>query len=697
MVGTVKTQKIEKMQNLIKKLNEYSYHYYTLDKPLVSDKEYDILYDNLVLLEKETGIILPDSPTERVGGDVLDGFANHNHITPLLSLDKVKSKEELSNWETRIKKLIYSSSEEEIEVEKEEIEYVVELKFDGLSINLTYDKGSLAQASTRGTGEVGEVILEQIKTIKSIPLTIDFKGKFEVQGEALMRLSTLEKYNKTADEPLKNARNAAAGAVRNLDPKITAKRNLTAFFYNIGYFEAGVGKSFTTHMETIEFLKENRIPVSSYIKKCSGIAEVIEYLTYLEKIKDELDFLVDGIVIKVNQLDLRDKMGSTGKFPRWAVAYKFEALEVTTVLNQVIWNVGRTGKVTPIALLEPVDIGGVTVQRATLNNWEDILRKKVAIGSKVWLRRSNDVIPEIMGCVEDNPDGQEMPIEKPSKCPACGSVLVEKGPNLFCENTLSCKPQIVSRIVHFTSRDAMNIEGFSKKTAELLFDSLGVRDVADLYTLEYEKLYELEGFKEKKAQNILDALENSKKPNLSAFIYALGIEHVGKNTARALADSFKSLDGIMNASYEELIEVEDVGDIVADSIISFFKDDSIKNTDRVSRSIQNLLDKGIEPQNPKALTGDTNSTSALVGKKFVLTGKLENLSRNEAAELIEKSGGIVASSVSKAVDYVIVGEDAGSKAQKAAQLIEEGKAPNLKIISEDELTQLLEPHLEKEN
>jgi len=694
----METQKTEKMHDLIKKLNEYNYYYYTLDTPLVSDKEYDALYDKLMLLEKESGIILPDSPTGRVGGEVLDGFANHNHITPLLSLDKVKSKEELNNWETRIKKLINSPIEEDVEQEEIEIEYVVELKFDGLSINLTYDKGSLAQASTRGTGEVGEVILEQIKTIKSIPLTIDFKGKFEVQGEALMRFSALEKYNKTAEEPLKNARNAAAGAVRNLDPKVTAKRNLTAFFYNIGYFEAEVGsqksearKSFATHMETIEFLKENRLPVSSYIKKCSGIAEVIEYLTYLEKIKDELDFLVDGIVIKVNQLDLRDKMGSTGKFPRWAVAYKFEALEVTTVLNQVIWNVGRTGKVTPIALLEPVDIGGVTVQRATLNNWEDILRKKVAIGSRVWLRRSNDVIPEIMGCVEDNLGEQEISIEKPSECPACGSILVEKGPNLFCENTLSCKPQIVSRIVHFTSRDAMNIEGFSKKTAELLFDVLDVRDVADLYNLEYEKLYELEGFKEKKARNLLEALENSKKPTLSAFIYALGIEHVGKNTARALADSFKSLDGIMNASYEELIEVEDVGDIVAESIISFFKDD------RFSEAIENLLNKGIEPQNPKALTDNTNSTSALAGKKFVLTGKLENLSRNEAAELIEKAGGIVASSVSKAVDYVIVGEDAGSKAQKAAQLIEEGKAPNLKIISEDELTQLLEPYLEKEN
>jgi len=677
----METHKLKEMKYLVKKLNDYNYYYYTLDAPLVSDKEYDEFYDRLVLLEKETGIILPDSPTQRVGGDVLKGFANHKHITPLLSLDKVKSKEDLINWESRIKKLIQSSVEEEVE-------YVVELKFDGLTINLTYDKGNLVQAATRGNGEVGEVILEQVKTIKSIPLAINFKGKFEVQGEALMRLSALEEYNRIADEPLKNARNAAAGALRNLDPKVTAKRNLSAFFYNIGYYE---GISFSTHMETIEFLKNNRIPVSPYTKKCSNMEEVIEYLAYLERSRDNLDFLIDGVVVKINQLELRDRLGSTGKFPRWAIAYKFEAQEVTTVLKQVIWNVGRTGKVTPIALLEPVDIGGVTVQRATLNNWEDISRKKVAIGSRVWIRRSNDVIPEIMGRVEESPSEYEMPIEKPLKCPACGSTLVEKGPNLYCENSLSCRPQLVSRIVHFTSRDAMNIEGFSKKTAELLFDALDLKDISDLYTLEYEKLYELEGFKEKKAQNLLKAIENSKKPPLSAFIYALGIDHVGKNTARTLAEKFKTLDGIMNARYEELREIQDIGDVIAKSVINFFKDE------RIRQSIQNLLKKGISPQEMEISAHDVNSNQALAGKKFVLTGKLEDFTRNEAAELIQKAGGIVVGSVSKAVDYVVVGEDAGSKAQKAAQLIEEGKAPTLKIINESEFKQLLKPNLKKKN
>ncbi|KUO53582.1 MAG: aromatic ring-opening dioxygenase LigA [Desulfitibacter sp. BRH_c19] len=663
-------KELEEMKELIHKLNEYNYYYYTLDAPLVSDKEYDLLYDKLDLLEKRTGILLLDSPTQRVGGDVLSSFTNHKHLTPLLSLDKAKAKEDLLSWETRIKKLLGN----EIEVE-----YVVELKFDGLTISLTYDNGILMQAATRGNGEVGEVILEQVKTIKSIPLTIDFKGKCEVQGEGLMRFSVLEKYNETAEEPLKNARNAAAGALRNLNPKVTAKRNLSAFFYNIGYYE---GISFSTHMETLEFLKDNRIPVSPYIKKCSNMEEVIDYLSQLERNRNTLDFLIDGIVIKVNQLELRDQLGSTGKFPRWALAYKFVAEEVTTILNEIIWNVGRTGKVTPIALLEPIDIGGVTVQRATLNNWEDILRKRVAIGSRVWLRRSNDVIPEIMGRVEEGESEHEIPIVKPSQCPACGSILIEKGPNLFCENSLSCRPQLVSRIVHFTSRDAMDIEGFSKKTAELLFDVLDLRDISDLYNLEYQKLYELEGFKEKKAQNLLDSIEKSKTPTLSSFIYALGIDHVGKNTARALAERFKRLDCIINASYEELSEIPDIGDVVAASIINFFKDK------RIRQSIDNLLDKGISPQTIESVTEGTNEELALAGKKFVLTGKLDSYTRSEATELIEKAGGIVVGSVSKAVHYVVVGEDAGSKAEKAMQLIQEEKAPSLKMISEAEFTKL---------
>lgn len=666
------TKITEKMQELVDKLNEYNYYYYVLDAPLVSDKEYDELYDTLTKLEKETGIILPDSPTQRVGGDVLPGFANHRHLTPLLSLDKAKTKAELINWEQRNRRLLGFSDEE--------IEYVVELKFDGLTINLTYDDGILVQAATRGNGEIGEVILEQVKTIKSIPLTIPFKGKCEVQGEGLMSLSVLEEYNKTAEEPLKNARNAAAGALRNLDPKITASRKLTAFFYNLGYYE---GIDFNTHLETIDFLKDNRIPVSPYIKKCTNIDDVMGYVQYLERSRDKLDYLIDGVVIKINQLNLRNQLGSTGKFPRWAIAYKFEAEEVTTTLNDVIWNVGRTGKVTPIALLEPVEIGGVTVQRATLNNWEDILRKKVALGCRVWLRRSNDVIPEIMGRVEGTAenDSSEKPIEKPSKCPACNSALIEKGPNLFCENSLSCRPQLVSRIVHFASRDAMNIEGLSQKTAELLFDKLDINDVSGIYKLKYEDLINLDGFKKKKTNNLLTAIEKSKKTQLSSFIYALGIDNVGKNTARALSEHFKTLDELMNADYDQLIELYDIGDVVAKSIIKFFRDERIRN------SINKLLQQGIEFEQD----GEDNKeiVSEIAGKKFVLTGKLNDLTRSEAGKIIEDAGGMVVGNVSKSVDFVLIGEDPGSKADKAYKLVDEGKAPNLKILNEEEFKKLL--------
>ncbi|MEW6623933.1 MAG: NAD-dependent DNA ligase LigA [Bacillota bacterium] len=666
----INQQQMRQMRELVDKLNEYDYYYYVLDAPLISDKEYDAMYDRLAVLEKETNMVFPDSPTKRIGGAVLSGFASHRHLVPLLSLDKVKSPEELAAWENRLGRLLGEAVRE--------IEYVVELKFDGLTINLTYEGGLLVQASTRGNGEVGEVILEQVKTIKTIPLAIDFKGKCEIQGEGLMRFSVLKEYNEKADEPLKNARNAAAGALRNLDPKITAQRNLDAFFYNVGYYE---GVSFNTHMDTIEFLQNNRIPVSPYTKLCRTIREAMNYIREIEANRDAFDYPMDGVVIKVNALNLRDVLGSTGKFPRWAVAYKFEAEEVTTVLQEVIWNVGRTGKVTPIALLEPVDIGGVTVKRATLNNWEDILRKKVSKGCRVWLRRSNDVIPEIMGRVENEIKSSEREIVKPGECPACGSILMEKGPNLYCENSLSCKPQLVSRIVHFASRDAMNIEGFSIKTAEILFDRLNLRDIADIYNLKYEDIVQLEGFQDKKTENLLKAIEDSKSPQLSAFIYALGIEHVGKNTARTLANHFKTIEGLMEAKYEELIGLQDIGEIVAQSISAFFNDP------RIRKSVLNLLAKGIRPVSMQ--TSSPDEQGGLTGKRFVITGRLTGLTRGEAEELIVKAGGFLAGSVSKTVDYVVIGEDPGSKAEKAHSLLQEGKAPNLKILNEDEFKELI--------
>src|SRR5699024_7790208 len=498
----------------------------------------------------------------------------------------------------------------------------------------------------RGNGFIGEAILPQIRTIKNIPLKIDFDGVMEVQGEGLMPLSALEDYNKTSDEPLKNARNAAAGALRNLDTKITSERNLVGYIYNIGYIE---GKEFNTHLEMLEFLKDNRLPVFDYAKKLSTIEEVVEEIEKLNDERGNLDVLTDGIVIKINDIRTREVLGYTMRFPRWAIAYKFEAEETTTRLLEVRWNVGRTGKVTPISILEPVEIAGATVRRATLNNWDDIQRKKVAINSRVFVRRSNEVIPEIMVIMDTEEETQ--PIEKPTHCPACGSELIQDGVHMFCPNSLSCKPQLVSRMVHFASRDAMDIEGFSEKTAEKLFEELDLKDIPDIYELEYEDLIKLEGFKEKKTNNLLEAIENSKDTTVGAFIYALGIPNVGLKTARDLAKHFKTLDNIKNATYEELISVPDIGDIIAESIIEIFHDPKILS------SIDKLLMEGVKPHYEE----DIVEESIFTNKTVVITGALEDYTRKELKDLIEKMGGKVTGSVSGKTDFIIVGKNPGSK------------------------------------
>ncbi|AKL93968.1 NAD dependent DNA ligase LigA [Clostridium aceticum] len=659
--------KLTRIKQLVGQLNQYNYQYYVMDQPIVSDKEYDVLYDELVALEKETNILLPDSPTLRVGGEPLKNFASHRHTAPLWSLDKAKTEEELLTWDARVKRLL---GENQVP-----LEYVIEHKFDGLTINLTYEGGELVQAATRGNGAVGESILPQVKTIRSLPLSIEFEGKMEVQGEGLMKLSVLEAYNKKALDPLKNARNAAAGALRNLDPKVTATRKLDAFCYNIGYSE---GTSFATHMEMIDFLRKNKFPVNQYIKLCSSITEVIAEIQQIKDKAKDLDFLTDGLVIKINDLRVREQLGYTQKFPRWAIAFKFEAQEVTTELRDVLWQVGRTGKLTPSAVLEPVDIGGVTVSRATLNNWEDIQRKKVKKGCRVWLRRSNDVIPEIMGAIEEECEGAKE-VEKPEYCPACGSEVIEKGAHIFCPNTLSCKPQMVSAIVHYSSRDAMDIEGFSEKTAEQLYETLGIKDIADLYQLSYENLISLERFGDKKAKNLLQAIEKSKDCRLDAFVYALGIPNVGRKTATDLANYFKSLEKIMEAQYEELITLPDVGGIVAASIVDFFQDEKILG------SIQRLLDKGLHPK----YQGEEKEESIFTEKTVVVTGTLKNYSRKEIKELLEKLGAKITSSVSKNTDYVLAGEEAGSKLDKAQEIINAGVETNLRILTEEEFETMI--------
>ena len=651
-------------RKLVDQLNDYAYRYYVLDDPQVSDAEYDKLYDELVALEAKTGVILPDSPTQRVGGAPREGFSKHRHIEPLWSLDKAQSEQEVIDWKNRTDKLA-------AQMGLAQPTYSLEYKFDGLTINLTYENGYLTGAATRGDGTVGEDVTDAVKTIKSIPLRIPFLGKMEVQGEGIMRLSVLEQYNRTAQEPLKNARNAVAGALRNLDARETAKRNLSAYIYNVGYIE---GKTFENHAEMIAFLKENKFCVSEYEKEFTQLPLLMQAIEEMGKTREQLDFLIDGMVIKITDMKTRAALGYTQKFPRWAIAYKFPALEKTTVVRNVTWDVGRTGKLTPLAHVQEVEIGGVTVKKATLNNYEDILRKKVALGTRVFIRRSNDVIPEILGAVPVQ-EGEQIPVAKPAVCPACGTPLAEIGPNLFCENSLDCKPQLLSRMVHFCSRDAMNVEGLSEKTLTLLFEQLDMRTVADIYTLKAEDLQGKEGFKDKKIGNLLSAIEASKTPQLENFVLALGIPNVGKKTAHDLAERYQTFDALRQATAEELVEIRDIGGIVANSVVAFFQNE------HYARIIDKLLALGVCPQDVQKTSG----AQPFLDQTFVLTGTLEHFKRSEAQKIIQDLGGKTAGSVSSRTSYVLAGEAAGSKLQKAREL-------GVKIISEQDFTELIKPY-----
>lgn len=642
---------IERMTELSHLLNEYASAYYYKDKLLVTDEEYDKLYDELLALEKKTGKVLDISPTTRVGAEPLTKFESHKHITKLLSLDKCKTPDELFSWEKRIKKIIDEHKDRTGE-DLNELKYSLEYKFDGLTVNLTYDGGKLVQAATRGNGVVGEAILPQVKTIDAIPLTIEFNGLMEVQGEGIMRLSVLEKYNQTAKEPLKNARNGVAGALRNLDPKVTRSRRLDAFFYQITTID---GKTIDNHDQMMDFIRDMRLPVNKYLKFFNSIDGIVDELKKVESTIPDLDYLADGMVIKVTDYRLREILGYTNRFPRWSMAFKFKPQETSTKLLEVTWQVGRTGRLTPVAELETCDIGGVSIKRATLNNFNDILRKKVKVGSNVIIRRSNDVIPEIMGVLDDATDGEE--ITKIENCPACGHEVQEVGAHLYCPNSLACPAQVVSKIAHYASRDAMDIETLSEKTAQSLHDNLGLGKLSDLYNLTIEDLLALDGFKEKKAQNIINAIDDKKEIALSRFIYALGIPNVGKKTAHDLSDTLKSLENIMKANVESLLEIRDIGGIVAQSIVDFFSDDGTRET------IDELLAKGVHPLPP-----EENISQSLESKTFVITGTLEGISRRDAGELVKKNGGKVASSVSKKTDYLLAGEKAGSKLEKAQQL-----------------------------
>jgi len=642
----------ERMDQLVAVLNDASRRYYADGESLISDEQWDALYDELTCLEAETGVVLPYSPTKRVGSQPLKSFSQHQHLSRLWSMDKVQSLDALQQWLERCQKQ-HRQLNDGMDALLPPLSYAIEYKLDGLTLNLTYQRGQLVQAATRGNGVIGEGVLPQARTIRSIPLSIPYQGLLEVQGECVMRLSTLDAYNKTALEPLKNARNAAAGAIRNLDPNVTASRRLDAFFYQVGTCD---NPPFSNHQSMIAFLRENGFPVSPFVATANDVSSLEDIISQVEARREDLDFLIDGAVIKVSDLSTRQAMGYTDKFPRWAVAYKFAAQENITKLLNVTWELGRTGKLTPLAHLEPTDIGGVTVQRATLNNYSDILRKKVALGCHVWIRRSNDVIPEIMGRVGEPEDGERL-IFPPTRCPSCGEPLVERGAFLFCLNRVSCKPQAVARLAHFASRDAMDIDTFSERTAELLYDHLGVRDPADLYHLNVEDLLLLEGFQRKRAENLISALEKSRNCTLDAFLFALGIPNVGRKTAHDLALSFPSPSALSSATQEQLTMIPEVGAIVAGSILEFFS--FMENR----RTVDRLLAAGVMPaQNNKVLS------KHLQGLTVVVTGTLPSFSREDAEALIQAHGGRVSSSVSKKTAFVLAGEKAGGKLQKANDL-----------------------------
>ena len=626
--------------------------------PMISDYEFDVLMDELRELEIKNNFVLEGSPTQKVGSEITNtSFQPHTHIRRLYSLDKVRTEDGILDWANRAVR----------SADGKPVEFALEYKFDGLTVCLTYENGRFVQGATRGNGVTGDGVYEQLLTVASIPRTIPFKGKMEVQGECIMRLSVLEELNKIADEPLKNARNAAAGALRNLDPKVTASRKLDIFCYNVGYIE---GKELTNQRNMLVFLAENGFPVSPYIRYCHTAEELKREIDLAEQTRGTLDFLIDGMVIKVTDFALRETLGETEKFPRWAMAYKFAAEETTTIVEEVTWEVGRTGKLTPLAHLSPVELAGATIQRATLNNYDDIQRKRVKIGSRVFIRRSNDVIPEILGAVPDDTATEE--IKKPTRCPVCGAHVEENGAHLFCTNSLSCRAQITLRIAHYASRDAMDIESLSDKTAAQLIEDLGIQSIPELYALTHEQLVALDRFGKKKAQNLLDAIEKSKTRPLGAFLFALGIPNVGNKTAKDLAKRFGNLDDVRKATREELLAIPDIGGIVAESILSFFGDSNIAS------QIDALLAYGVSPQREQA----ANISSPIAGKTIVVTGTLPTLGRREAELLIEQNGAKAAGSVSKNTDYVLYGESAGSKLDKAREL-------NVSLLTEQEFLELI--------
>ncbi|NMH67428.1 NAD-dependent DNA ligase LigA [Bacillus sp. RO3] len=659
----------KRMNELHELLNQYNYEYHVLDKPSVSDSEYDQLLRELIELEDQfPDMKTADSPSQRVGGAILDAFEKVEHRTPMLSLGNAFNEDDLRDFDRRVRQAI-----------GDDFSYVCELKIDGLAVSLRYENGVFVQGATRGDGSIGEDITSNLKTIRSIPLKISENMSFEVRGEAFMPKRSFEKLNKIKDEkgeePFANPRNAAAGSLRQLDPKIAASRNLDIFLYAL----ADIGDTgIDSHSQGLDTLESLGFKTNPERKRCATIDEVLAFVGKWTDQRPNLTYDIDGIVIKVDSLKHQEQLGSTAKSPRWAIAFKFPAEEVITVLKDIELSVGRTGVVTPTAILEPVRVAGTTVQRASLHN-EDLIREKdIRIGDHVVIKKAGDIIPEVVNVLEDKRTGEEREFHMPTECPECESELVrlEEEVALRCINP-KCPAQIREGLIHFVSRNAMNIDGLGEKVISQLFREKLIEDVADLYGLERHQLLQLERMGEKSADNLLEAIQASKQNSLEKLLFGLGIRHVGAKAAKTLAQEFGSIHRLMNLGKEELTNVNEIGDKMADAIVAYFENEEVKEL------IQELKDAGVnlEYKGPKPVAA-SEVDSYFAGKTIVLTGKIERLSRNEAKEKIEMLGGKVTGSVSKKTDLVIAGEDAGSKLAKANEL-------NIEVWDEDKLMEEL--------
>ncbi|HEO8419487.1 NAD-dependent DNA ligase LigA [Niallia sp. FSL W8-0635] len=645
-------KRVKELHNL---LNQYGYEYYVLDNPSVPDAEYDALLNELIHLEEQfPSLKTNDSPSQRIGGEILDMFSKVQHQKPMLSLGNAFNEGDLRDFDRKVRAAI-----------GDDFSYVCELKIDGLAVSLRYENGLFEQGATRGDGTTGEDITANLKTIRSIPLRLNQPVSIEVRGEAFMPKKSFEALNKIKDEngeePFANPRNAAAGSLRQLDPRIAASRNLDVFLYAIG----DVGQTgVQSHSEGLDLLDTLGFKTNKERKKCATIEDVLRYIDGWQEKRPHLPYEIDGIVIKIDGLAHQEKLGTTAKSPRWAIAYKFPAEEVMTKLLNIELNVGRTGVVTPTAVLEPVKVAGTTVKRASLHN-EDLIREKdIRLGDMVVVKKAGDIIPEVVNVLVEKRTGDEEEFLMPTHCPECNSELVrlEEEVALRCINP-KCPAQIREGLIHFVSRNAMNIDGLGERVVSQLFSEKLIEDVADLYTLEFEQLIQLERMGEKSVNNLLQAIEVSKQNSLERLLFGLGIRHVGAKAAKTIAMEFKHMDSLVKATKEDLTAINEIGEKMADSIVTFFEQEEVLEL------ITELKAYGVNMEYTGPLPVATEEADSIfAGKTIVLTGKLEQLSRNEAKEQIELLGGKITGSVSKKTDLVVAGEDAGSKLTKAEQL-----------------------------